>query len=423
MNKTMVGLAVVALVSSACSDEGETEPGTAAHASAAAQTSSPATTAGPGGGEDGTGTGGQGDGAGGAGEGAGGSTGSGDGGAGDGGGGGSAGPCLPAEDFEDLFALELDELCAVAIYDADLVTAQYGMLPTWGRHDGLLTGTYVSKGGQTIDAVEIERWTAPAGTTGELELDETSVDADIAAVVFGGAQLVDLDATLTAFSYTGDDFATEGGLVALDADGPVAEATLIGGFGMAVSGEQLLVTSLKAPAGNGPNAAGFYGAELCVDELACNPFEIAAWGDNTGPLAVDLDGNAFAVMVTFGETTTQEARGWTADQIASGADAGDGATVFAIDESGSPLAAIAPEGEEPGILVFQPAGLAPLEPVAVRYTAGATVEALDEDPVPLLDLADDGAPVTFTTDGLGRVWVGVPVGVDATRFVVLDRVR
>lgn len=410
----VVSTAVVLLT--ACSDEGETEPGTAAHASSAAGDTTSPTSTGPGGqGGDGGGAG-----QGGAGGGEGGSGGAG------GAGGGAPGACLEASAHEGLFAIDVPDLCAVAVYDAPgLVTEQYGALPTWGRHGGLLVGTFPAAGGP-IASIDLLRFTAPGGSSGELEVATTTVDVGLDGELFAGAQVVDLPGTdRSVFTYTGADFMNDGGLAVLDGRGLIADRPLIGGLGVAAvpagDAARVLVTAL-GPVGGAAATPGFYAADACEPPAElCDDGAIATWGDATGPVTVDADGNAFAIMTSF--DGTQEARGWTADAVQGDAEPSAGATVLELPGFGSPFAAVAPAGDAPGLLVFQPADattFAPVEPVVVRYATdgGAVVPA--GEPVRLLDLEDDEAPVSLTTDDDGRLWVGVPSGA-GTRFVVLDR--
>lgn len=401
----------------ACSDDGETDPGTAASAgtgTGTGDTGSPAST-GPGGqgGDTAQGTGG-----------AGGEGGGGEGGAG-GEGGGAPGACLDPATHEALFAIDVPELCAVAVYDAPaLVTEQYGALPTWGRHGGLLVGAF---SGTELDAVDLHRFTAPAGASGELEVAVSPVDLGLGADRFAGAQILDLPwSDRSAFTYTGADFMSDGGLVLIDDEALVVDIPVIGGFGVAAlpAGEsgRVVVTAL-GPLDADASTPGLYAGDGCAepDEL-CDAGAVAMWGEATGPVAADADGNVFALMTSF--DGSQEARGWTEEEILSDeAQPRPGATILELDGFGSPFAAMAPAGEASGMLAFQPADattFAPVEPIVVRYAVEGGAIAPQGDPQRLLDLEDDQAPVSLTTDDLGRLWVGVPSGA-GTRFVVLDR--
>jgi hypothetical protein len=400
----------------ACTDEGETEPGTAAHASAASgDATGPSSASGPDGAGGDGGAGGAG-GQGGAG---------GDGGTGGGGGaGGGATACLDPGELDGLFTIEAPELCAIAAYDApDLATEQYGALPTWGRHGGLLVPVFPAPGG-ALASIDLLRLTAPAGATGELEVATATIEVGLPASVFPGAQVVDLPwDDRSAFTYTGDDFATEGGLVLVDPGGLAVDALVIGALGVAAAPGgavgQLLFTAL-GPVGGGGDEPGLHAAVPCDDAEICDGGTLAAWGEATGPVAVDADGNAFALMTSF--DGTQEARGWSAEELGAGSPS-EGTTVLALEGFGSPLAALAPRGDAPGLLAFQPAdatSFAPVEPIVGRYEVEDGVVVARGEPGPLLDLEDDEAPVSLTADDAGRLWVGVPSGA-GTRFVVLDR--
>jgi hypothetical protein len=156
---------------------------------------------------------------------------------------------------------------------------------------------------------------------------------------------------------------------------------------------------------------------------ACEPpIEVAAWGEFSGPVAADRDGNVIAVMSSF-STGDQEARGFAASAVARGEPAVSGDLLFKLPGYGMSLAALAPEaGGGAGLVVFQPSdGMAgPLDVVGQRYVVeGATLKP-EGSVSTLLKLAKPATSLTLLTGEGARIWVGVPVS-GATRFVVLAR--
>jgi hypothetical protein len=313
----------------------------------------------------------------------------------------------------------------VAIYETAAVeTLQYGTLPTWGRHGGLLVSTFDATGGD-LSGVSLSRLSAPVGVNGNLvDAGAVAIDLGLGAGNFPGAQVVDIWGDRSAFAYTGTPFDTEGGLVLLDASALVSDLTLIGGFGLGalsqLPDDRLLYTALSPVGAAAPLAAGLYVATRCDPGELCDGAAIATWGDATGPLAVDAAGNAFAVMTSF--DGSQAARGWSAEQLDAGAAAGPGTDVFAIAGFGSPLAALAPSGAREGLLVFQAADATtflPVAPIAVRYAiADGVVVAEAEEP---FLAAGPDTPVSLVADGEERLWVGVPREGGGSTFVVLAR--
>jgi hypothetical protein len=431
--RTLMSLAVIAVGScafAACGDDesgvgGAGGAGSGGAGTTAAQSSgSPAsttgttastTTSGPGGGEGGTGDGGAGQG---------GSGGDGVGGAG----GGEPGACFAADDFADLFALETDALCVVARYDAPgFVLSSYGVQPTWGAHGGLLTGDYLTDlEDGPITAIEVTRWSMPMAVEGLLaaetiEVDLTDLLADDAS--FGGAQIIDVGDGTSAFAYTGADFFTEGGLVFFDEEGAIEVDLLIGGFGLGVDPSTgLPIYSALAPLQEvEAGSAGLFGTVPCDEGgLVCGGTTHAEWGDSTGPVAVDEDGNVFAVMTSF--DGTQTARGFSSTEIELGTEV-DGTDLFTVDGFGSPLAALAPTAAADGLLVYQATNdetFLPETPIFVPFAEGDVAIGPTGEPAVLLTPAVEGAAVSFVADGEGRIWVGV--GTDGgTTFAVLAR--
>ncbi len=367
-------------------------------------------------------------GAGGAG-GAGGSTASGTGGSG--GSGGSAPTCLDASTFADLLTVHDTALCAIARYDA---AEPLGYSPpTWGSHGGPLTLR-----GAMDNTFALVRWTAPAGANGALTKQEVQVDAKVPMTAFLGGQAVDVPFFgWTALTWTGafPDLAGEILLVkgsAVDKRYPTYGAYANAGLSATNGQGRVLLTGLS-PVGDakeGPN--GLYAADSCGtaaqpsllpngDATCKAPIAVAAWGDASGPVTVDRDGNAFVVMSSF--DGTQEARGFDAASIARGAEKASGVTLFKIPGYGSNLAALAPKAAAPGFVAYQPSNgttYLPEDVIEQPYTVtGGTLAAVGA-PKLLLKSAVANAFIYLMVDDQDRLWAGVDTATGAT-YVVLAR--
>lgn len=340
--------------------------------------------------------------------------------------GGAAAGCLDGAAFASLFTIADPAFCAVAVYEAD---ASIGyQAPTWGAHGGPLWMEPDATG------VTFTRAKAPAGSTGKLTLETAHVDAAIPAGAFAGAQAVDLPFFgWTAISWTGA-FPDTAGKVLMIKDGAVgASYDANGVYAIAAAGSatggRLLTTALSPIGSTASGANALYGADACdtpAPDLGAGtgcgaPAAIAAWGDSSGPLAVDRDGNAFAVLASFA-TGDQEARGFAAAEIARGAAPADGASLFTLPGFGSSLAALAPSGSSPGLLVFQPFDMnaAPLDVIAQPYTVASGVTAMGA-PAKLLAMPAVGAAaLSLVADDQDRLWVAAS-GDAATTFVVIAK--
>ena len=348
---------------------------------------------------------------------------------GTGGSGGTA--CLDGASFASLFTIADAELCAVAVYTADESIGYQA--PTWGAHGGPLWFQEDLTGG----GVTLERWKAPAGPTGKLTKQTTHVDAMIPAAAFAGAQALDLPFFgWTALAWTGKAPDTKGQIIMIKGGAVDRTYAVNGAYGLAgvatdLTSGRLLTTALSPVGAPATDLNGFYGADACSSPKpdlgagqGCGaPVEIAAWGDASGPIATDGAGNAFVVLASFG-MGMQEARGFAATSIAKGGAAQTGATLFTLPGFGSSLAALAPIGTQPGLLVFQPFDpmkYTPRDVVAQAYTGGAAVAAQGL-PTTLLKIPPTStAGLSFLADGQDRLWVAGVTGVSSTTFVVLER--
>ncbi len=346
-------------------------------------------------------------------------------------GGGSAAKCLPKTEYEALITLNATELCVTAIYTADVALSY--QLPSWGAHGG---PAIVAPGPQDGE-VTFTRLTAPKGAEGAMTVANTTVAAAIPAGAYLGGQALDLGFRPgTLVSYAGAFPNTEGEiLVATESAAteryPVNAFFAAAAFPTAAGGR--IVYSALSPLGDdkaGQN--GLYSADDCNGDFTpqgqpmCTASKlVSAWGDASGPVVVDTQGNVVALMTSF--DGDQEARAFAKNTIAEGAAATSGDSLFVLPGFGQALAAIAPAGSAPGICAFQPfdgTSFAALDVVAVHYTVEANAVVPDGEPKPLITPAVAGTALTLLSDPTDRLWVGVPTKEgqnDTTTFLVLSR--
>jgi hypothetical protein len=197
---------------------------------------------------------------------------------------------------------------------------------------------------------------------------------------------------------------------------------------------RLLYTGLSALGNTTASTNGFYAADACSapnDALGagtgCSASQlIDAWGDASGPVAVDAEGNAFVVLTSFANGN-QEARGYASGQVARGAAPVKGTTLFTIDGFSGGLAALAPSGTTPGLVVFQPfqsadgGGDVALDVIEQAYTVSNGAVAASGSNATLLTVpAGSQSGLALLTDAAGRLWVGAS-GASTTTYVVLQR--
>jgi hypothetical protein len=332
---------------------------------------------------------------------------------GGGGGEGGASGCLTsAPDVP--FTVAGDDLCVVRVVDAPgLSLAAYGATPSWGRHDGLLTlaarGASLTRTRWSLDGDLLVGTDDPGVTIAEIPDDAfwggLSVDSDVAA-------------EYSLATWSGQDFFNDGELLGFAATtSQVSRGNATGVFGFVTVGQRVLYTGLSPVGGPAEGRPGLYAAELAS---ATSGFEGATlvdeFGQATGPLALDADGRLFAIMTSFGDGT-QEIRTYAADSVDSASPPVTGAAFATLDGYGDALAALAPAGDAPGLLLFQPnAGAGPHQPVALwRYAA----DGAPEDATPSVWLTPDtpDTNVTLTADDDGQLWVGVDGGATSTLYV------
>jgi hypothetical protein len=338
--------------------------------------------------------------------------------------GGAVGTCLAPSSFSSAFTIADSSFCAVAVYTAPESIGYQA--PTWGSHGGPLV---VQQG--TGTGVTLERWTAPAGTTGTMTVQTTPVAAALPAGDFLGGQAVDLPFFgWTAISWTASDFTGQFEMIAsgaiattYTADGPYSA----GAVSAASSLGRFLFSGLSPLGMPTTSTNGLYAADACSSPAealgagtGCTASSlISAWGDSSGPVATDSNGDVFAVMPTLA-SGTQEARGFLASSVARGAAATAGVSLFSVAGSSVSLAALSPGAGVPGLLIFQPqdSSYTPLDVVQQKFTTGSSLAAMGT-PTKLLTVAP-GQGLSLLVDGAQRLWVGVS-GTSSTMYVVLAR--
>ncbi len=340
--------------------------------------------------------------------------------------GGATGACLDPSMFSSAFAIADASFCAVAVYTAP--EALDYQVPTWGSHGGPLV---VQPG--TGTGVTLERWTAPTGTTGTMTVQTTPVAAALPASTFLGAQALDLPFFgWTAISWT-NPFPNSTGQFEMIASGAVATSyTVNGPYGVATvaaasSLGRLLYTGLSPLGAPTTKVSGLYAADACSSPAQalgtgtdCSASALVdAWGDSTGSVVTDSNGDVFAVLPTIA-AQTQEARGFLASSVARGATATAGVPLFTMAGSSVALAALAPSAANPGLVIFQPADVSytPLDVVDQKFTTTSSL-AVVGTPTKLLTVTA-GQGLSFLVDGTQRLWVAVS-GTSSTTYVVLAR--
>jgi hypothetical protein len=275
----------------------------------------------------------------------------------------------------------------------------------------------------------VQRWSL-SGTS--LSKTESSVSlADVSPSDFYSGQLLDLLTDQSALAWTGPFMAMppKGAIELVSDTTSKASHTAIDVFSLAKIGPdangvaRLLytgTTALDAATNGGVN--GLYAADFkATGAVDGTPSLVAGWGENSGPVAVDSAGNAFAIGVTT-STGMQELRGFEASKIKPLSSAVSGDVLLDTAGSGTALAAIAPTGSKPGLLVFQPDSTSFMyEDVAlVSYTVAAG-KITSTAPVTLLKLATANTGFTLTVDNTDRIWVGAQAPNMSSTFIVLAR--
>jgi len=341
--------------------------------------------------------------------------------------GGATGACLDPSSFSSSFTIADSSFCAVALYTAPEPLGYQA--PTWGSHGGPLL---VQNGDG--NSVTLERWTAPSGSTGTMTVQTTPVAAALPTGNFLGAQALDLPFFgWTAISWTerGTNYSGQFEMIASGAiattyaaHGPYS----VGAVAAASSLGRFFYSGLS-PLGM-PNIGvnGLYAADACSSPAqalgtgtdCAAPALVDAWGEYSGPVATDSNGDVFAVMTS--SNLNQEARGFLASSVARGSAATTGVTLFTLAGYSGSLAALSPTATAPGLVIFQSTDAttyALLDVIEQKFTTGTSLAAMGT-PTKLLTLASGQTlGLSFLVDGSQRLWVAVNGA--STTYVVLAR--
>jgi hypothetical protein len=344
---------------------------------------------------------------------------------GSGGAGGAEITCLPEAAYQSLFTIVAPDLCAVAVYTADATIAY--QQPTWGDHGGPL----LVEAGPAEGQVTLLRWTPPKGAEGAVTIAKTVVDAKIPAGAFVGGEALDLGfRSGTAISHQGMFPDTQGEMIVVDGSDTTERYETNGLFSMATHFKQpdgstgrFLHTGLSPLGDNVAGANGLYAADDCAgDFISCAAgIQVAGWGDSSGPVVLDAQGNGFAVMTNF--AGDQVARAFASATLAKGAAPTGGDVLFGLAGFGLGLAVIAPTDSAQGIVAFQPSDamtFEALDVIELRYTATNDTVTAKTTPKTLFALPTPNTPVALLVDPQDRLWVGVP-SATGTTFVVITR--
>ncbi|HVV48933.1 MAG TPA: hypothetical protein VHO06_04685 [Polyangia bacterium] len=353
-----------------------------------------------------------------------------------GGAGGSG--CLDPTMFAASFSIADSSFCAVALYTAP--EALGSQLPTWGSHGGPLVVQAAATGaaGASGTGVTLERWTAPAGTTGAMTVQTTPVASALPSGAFLGAQALDLPFFgWTAISWTNPFPDTTGKFEMIASGAIVTSYDVNGPFGVAAvpaaSSLGRFFFSGLAPLGTTTTVGnGLYEADACsspsqgLGSAAGCPASaaVATWGTFSGPIAADSHGDVFAVFQTSAASDpnpTQEARAFVASSVARGAAPTSGATLFTIGGYVNSLAALSPASNAAGAMVYQPAddNFAPGDVLEQQFTTSSTTLAPVGTTATLLTVPS-GAGLSLMVDGSQRLWVAASDS-SSTTYVVLAR--
>jgi hypothetical protein len=338
--------------------------------------------------------------------------------------------CLDGSLFSTFFTISDPAFCAVAVY-----TAPEGLgfqAPSWGSHGGPL----VLQSGASAGDVALERWTAPSGAMGTMTMQTTQVAAQIPAGAYLGSQAIDLPFFgWTAFPWSGPspsiagdfDLIASGSLAtSYPVNGPYSAA----GVPAASSLGRFLFSGLSPLGMPATSTNGLYAADACSSPTeglgvgtGCSASAlVAAWGEDSGPVATDANGDVFAVLASA-SAGTQEARGFLASSVARGAAPTAGTTLFTIDGFGSSLAALVPTANDPGVVVFQPfdsTTFDALDVIEQQFTAAGSIAAMGTPSTLLTVPTGQAQGLSFMTDDSQRLWVAGTTA-SSTTYVVLVR--
>jgi len=304
--------------------------------------------------------------------------------------------------------------------------------PTWGRHDGPLTLHSVTGGaGGGVAEAMVTRWQVPTNATGQLTAQDTIVNVNISSnPVFLGAQAVDLPfGNWTAVSWTGQFGSTDGEIIMLDGVNPASRYPVVGIWGVVGldggSGTgRVLHTSLTAlNDAAGTQTPGVYAADFGSGPTFSAAVTVATWGDATGAIATDQDGNVFAIQTSY-TNGDQSLRGFAATKVAPQAGPAAGDALWTIAGYGTELAAVSPDGASSGLVFYQPfdsSSYEALNVVVQPYSATTNQITAAGSHSDGLTMTNTNTATKLMTDDDGRLWVGIGTATGVTTFFVLDR--
>jgi hypothetical protein len=351
--------------------------------------------------------------------------------------GGVAGACLDPSMFSASFTIVDSTFCAVALYTAS--ESLGSQAPTWGSHGGPLVVQAAATGtaGTSGTGVTLERWTAPPASTGAMTVQITSIASALPTGTFLGAQALDLPFFgWTAISWA-NPFPDTTGQFEMLANGAIVTSYDVNGpFGVtavpaASSLGRLLYSGLSPLGMDTTTTNALYGADACSSPAqalgtgtGCSASAaVAAWGDSSGPVVADSNGDVFAVLNSFA-AHTQEARGFLASSVARGSAATAGVTLFTLPGFSGSLAALSPTATDPGLVVLQPFDSTSFDALTVieqKFTTSSSGLTAQGTATSLLTVpAGQMQGVALLVDGAQRLWVGLS-GASSTTYVVLAR--
>ncbi len=335
---------------------------------------------------------------------------------------------LPTTDYAD--AVKIDPSFPYGVVarigvDGDVLGAH------WGNHGGPMVSTSVYANQEAGSKPGVVRYTIPATATGTATKKELAfaTASDLPRPFFYGPDgMVDLPfGNLAILTYTGSGagFPGEGLVYSKDYDAVVSRAKSSGIYSAAGVGTKSFVYSALSPfAATLPSTTdnGLYAAELCgtnklAPEGACKPgAKLFGWAGNSGPVAVDTQGNAFVgasldngdAIYAASAAEIQAVGAATRVELANKATGGTAS-----------IAAIGPEGAAPGFVVAKGYdGATPTAAYAQGYKAPLAKDGA------LIDAAIAGGTATeafsLFSSAQNDLWVAVELSAGTPRKVFLQ---
>jgi hypothetical protein len=343
--------------------------------------------------------------------------------------------CLDPKDYESVVKITDSSLCIVAMYTAAMhvgFDASFAETsPTWGKHNGPLT---MAASGANVT---LTRWDVPNGATGALAPKVgKAIDAAVPQGTFFNAAANDLlyggfNLTVVGWSQFGG---TAGEAILLNEPSSKVEDrhNVTGFYGLAAFGgankRRWLTASFSAVGKPEKGAAGVYVQDSCDGKVTTHSLDVL--GDASGPVALDDQGNFFAIYPSIAKGT-QSLRGYSAASVTMCQAPGAGEELFSIKGSGGALAAKAPSGASDGYVLFTPGMLVGntytyQNVIAQRYavTGGKVVKKGEPaDAIAATTKPQGGADIRLMLDDKGRIWASLVTdkAKPQSTFFVLDR--